>query len=72
MSGHNIKAQLQQNAGPASAITDVTVTFTSAAWDGSTDPTAAEANKIIADLAALETAVNALIAALEDFGIASS
>ena len=51
------------------AIADLAVTFTAHTWDGSTDPTADQGNKIKADLAAIETKLNAIIAALENFGI---
>jgi len=46
------------------------VTFTSHAWNGSTDPTQAEGDKIVADLAAIKTAVDANNAAIDSINAA--
>jgi len=72
MGAHNIKAKMQAKAYPEDHVADVTATFTSAAWDGSSYPTAAEASKIIVDIAALATAVNAINADLASWGITKS
>lgn len=51
------------------ALTDFTSTTDLTGVDTGTDMTAAQAAQIVADFAALETAVNGLIAALEAAGI---
>jgi len=51
------------------AIADVAATYAATGMDGSTDMSAAEGAKIVADIAALIVAVNGCIAALEEFGI---
>lgn len=56
----------------ASNIADMSVTTDLAGVDTGTDMTAAQAAQIEADLAAIETKLNALIAALEGVGILAS
>lgn len=57
-------------SAPAGAhLADVTETFTSHAWNGSTYPTQAEGDKIVADIAALSSAIAALNARLESIGV---
>lgn len=53
----------------ADHIADVAVTATLTGVDTGTDMTAAQAATIVADLTALKTAVNAILAALEGVGI---
>ena len=48
---------------------DPGLTFTSHAWDGSTYPTAAEGNKLVADIADNNEAIEAIIDALVAYGI---
>ena len=50
-------------------VADVAVTATLTGVDTGTDMTAAQAATIVADLTALKTAVNAIFASLEAFGI---
>lgn len=56
----------------ASAIADLSVTTDLTGVDTGTDMTAAQAAQIEADLAAIETKLNAVIAALEGVGILAS
>ena len=72
MGAHNIKTKMAAKAYPEDNIADAAVTFTTHTWDGSTSPAAAEGNKIVADLAALETKVNAILTTLETWGITKS
>lgn len=50
-------------------VADVTVTADLSGVDTGTDMTAGQASTIIVDLTALKTAVNAILASLEEFGI---
>lgn len=54
------------------AIADVAITYAATGMDGSTDMSAAEGAKIVADLTALKVAVNSIIAALEEFGVVAT
>jgi len=47
----------------------VTPTYAATGMDGSTDMSAAEGAKIVADILDLNTKLNAVIAALEKFGV---
>ena len=64
MSGHNIKAQMQENSHPESHIADPTacaaMTAVLTGVNTGTDMTAAQAATIVADLGALKTAVDGL------------
>jgi len=53
----------------ASAVVDLTITTDLTGVDTDTDMTAAQAGQIEADLAAIATKLNAIIAALEGVGI---
>jgi len=70
---------LNQSAHISDPAAAASVTFTAHTWDGATDPTAAQGNQIVADLAALKTAVDAnntaidsILVALETAGITAS
>lgn len=72
MGAHNIKAKMEAKSHPESHITDVTPTFAAGSINTGTDMTAAEAAAIVTDIAALATAVAAINAALEAWGIVAS
>ena len=72
MGAHNIKAKMEAKAHPEDHIADVTATFAAGSINTGTDMTAAEAAAIVADIAALIVSVNAINAALAEWGITKS
>lgn len=72
MGAHNIKAKMEAKVHPEDHIADFSVTTDLTGVDTGTDMTSTQAGQIETDLASIATAVAAINAALEAWGITKS